>query len=461
MPGAAPGSPNGASLATHFVLMLYGLAWWLLTPLAVSYLLWRSRAQPEYRRGWRERWAIGLGRHALAGSSQDGREADCQDTEFSSPLWVHAVSVGETRAAQALIETLMERDADLNLLLTHMTPTGRALGRELYASRWPGRVRQAYLPYDSGRAMGRFLTHWRPRLGLIVETEVWPNLCARAARERVPLVLINARLSERSFVKGFRWRMLMTPALRSLTAVLAQTDADAARLRRLGRDAVSVLGNLKFDTRAAPGAVLVGRHWRSACAGRALVLAASTRDGEEMRLLRAWREHCGHTEPRSRPLLLIVPRHPQRFDAVAAEISAAGFSLARRSLDWPGRCADVDVMLGDSMGEMPAYYAMADVAIIGGSLLPFGAQNLIEACALGVPVLIGPHSYNFEQAAIEAIAAGAAQRVPDATDAVVRALALVNDRAALSVMSDAGLTFSNGHRGATQRTLAALAPWLG
>jgi 3-deoxy-D-manno-octulosonic-acid transferase len=344
-----------------------------------------------------------------------------------------------------------------------MTPTGREVGEALYVKRWPQRVTQAYLPYDYGWAMTRFLRHWRPRLGLIMEAELWPALCDRASRLQVPLVLVNARLSERSLRKGLRWQALVTPALRSLAAVLAQTDADAARLRRLGREAVAILGNLKFDTTAAPDAVAAGVQWRGACGARAVVLVASTREGEEALLLRAWRDRSPspRTSAQPRPLLLIVPRHPQRFDAVAEEITAAGFSLARRSRDFPGACADADVVLGDSMGEMAAYYAMADVAIIGGSLLPFGAQNLIEACAQGVPVLVGPHSYNFEQAAIEAIAAGAALRVLDAPVAIDQALSLVGDPAARSAMADAGRAFSVAHRGATQRTMDALRPWLG
>jgi 3-deoxy-D-manno-octulosonic-acid transferase len=436
----ALGPPGSAVAPGRGALALYRLAWILATPLAVAYLLWRARRQPEYRQHWRERWALAPGRD-----------------DATRPVWIHAVSVGETRAAQPLIEAMLARDPDLRLLLTHMTPTGRSVGEELFVRRWPERVRQAYLPYDYPGAMRRFLARWQPRVGIIMETELWPNLCAAAARRPVPLVLVNARLSPRSLRKGLRWRALIEPALGSLAAVLAQTEADAARLRQLGRGSVTVLGNLKFDITPAPAPVALGRQWRAAPGARPLVLAASTRDGEEALLLQAWRALCP-PGPQA-PQLLIVPRHPQRFDAVAAEIVSAGFPLARRSGAWPS--VESAVLLGDSMGEMPAYYAMAEVAIIGGSLLPFGAQNLIEACALGVPVIVGPHTYNFEQAAIEAIDAGAARRVDDAHAALVQALALLADDPTRSAMARAGLAFTESHRGATARTMAALQPWLG
>ncbi|MCX7271824.1 MAG: 3-deoxy-D-manno-octulosonic acid transferase, partial [Burkholderiales bacterium] len=241
---------------------MYRLAWILATPLAVAYLLWRARRQPEYRQHWRERWALAPGRD-----------------DATRPVWIHAVSVGETRAAQPLIEAMLASDPGLQVLLTHMTPTGRAVGQELFVRRWPERVRQVYLPYDYPGAMRRFLTRWQPRVGIIMETELWPNLCAAAARQPVPLVLVNARLSQRSLRKGLRWRALIEPALGSLAAVLAQTEADAARLRQLGCGSVTVLGNLKFDITPAPAPVALGRQWRAAPAARPVVLAASTRDG--------------------------------------------------------------------------------------------------------------------------------------------------------------------------------------
>jgi len=449
---------------------LYSLAWLLATPLAIAYLLWRSRAQPEYRRHWRERWG-------LVAARRDDRPL----------VWVHAVSVGETRAAQPLVAALLARDPSTRVLLTHATPTGRETGALLFAAH-AQRVVQAYLPYDGARAPGRFLAAWRPCLGVLMETEVWPNLSAACRRAGVPLALVNARLSERSLRKGTRWGVLIRPALRSLACVVAQGAADAERLARLGRENTTVAGNLKFDVTPPEPALALGRAWRARLAGRPVVLAASTRDGEEALLLDAWRAHAGRL---GGALLAIVPRHPQRFDEVAALVAARGFALARRDDLGPRddaapaatkrdelprgaesapRDADprpggvdpagADVVLGDSMGEMFAYYAMADVAIIGGSLLPFGGQNLIEACAAGVPVVVGPHTFNFADAAALAVEAGAATRVADADAAVGRALELVADEGARAQAAARAAQFARLHRGATARTLAALEAWL-
>lgn len=423
--------------------LLYSVAWWLATPLVLGYLLWRARRQPEYRLRWGERW---------------GRFRDAAARRGPGPLlWVHAVSVGETRAAQPLVAALLERHPQARLLLTHMTPTGRAAGAELFG-RHGDRVIQCYLPYDLGLAQRAFLRAWRPTLGILMETELWPNLGAQARRAGVPLALVNARLSERSLRKGLRWRALMAPALRGLACVVAQTPADAGRIRRLGRAEVSVAGNMKFDVSPAPELVARGQGWKARLRGRPVLLAASTRDGEEALLLDAWQARA---QARS-ALLVIVPRHPQRFDEVAAEIARRGLRSARRTaLDGPGfDPGSIDVLLGDSMGEMPAWYALADVAVLGGSLLPFGGQNLIEACALGVPVVMGEHTFNFADAAAQAIEAGGGLRATDAVDALGKALSLLEDRPRRDRMGQAAAAFAAAHRGATARTLALLAPWL-
>ncbi len=435
-------APGVTGPRERVALGLYRLAWWLATPVAMAYLGWRARRQPAYRHHWGERWCLPGG--------------PVPRVNDSAPVWVHAVSVGETRAAVPLIEALLTEDPARWVLLTHMTPTGRETGQTLIAERWPERVRQAYLPYDLGVSMARFLRCWRPRLGILMETELWPSLCHEARRAGVPLALVNARLSARSQRKGERWRSLIEPALRSLALVQAQTPADAARLRALGGASVGVMGNLKFDQTPAAEGVERGRAWRAAIGSRPVVLMASSREGEEALVLGAWRELVTDAPPG--PRLLVVPRHPQRFDEVARLLAAAGGPVARRSADWPAPAAPL--ALGDSMGEMSAYYAMADVAIIGGSLLPFGAQNLIEACALGVPVIVGPHSHNFAQVAEEAIAAGAAIRVADAREAVAVAVSLLADPARRATMGKAGIAFAQAHRGATRRCLQALRPWL-
>lgn len=455
--------------------LLYTLGWWVATPLVVLYLLWRARRQPEYLAHWPERWGF------------------VPKRRDDAPLvWVHAVSVGETRAAQPLVVALLERDPTVRVLLTHMTPTGRETGRELFGRRFGDRVVQCYLPYDGAFAPGRFLRAWRPSVGLLMETELWPNLCAAASRAGVPLALVNARLSEKSLRKGWRWRSLLGPALGSLARVVAQTGADAARIARLGRTDVRVAGNLKFDVSPDEALLARGRVWRSALTGRAVVLAASTREGEEVLLVEAWQRQSAESpaapgglasfstpdrapapgagtpgaarSTHGAPLLVVVPRHPQRFDEVAAMLEARGLRVARRSRLDPEFLdlvpSEIDVLLGDSMGEMFAWYAMADIAIIGGTLRPFGGQNLIEACAVGVPVILGPSTYNFEEAAEAAAAAGAAQRVTDAATAIGAAQRMLDDSAALARAARDALDFASRHRGATQRTIEVIGPLL-
>ena len=366
--------------------LLYSLAWYLATPLVVMHLLWRSRRQPEYLRHWNERWSL-LGRRPAA----------------QRPIvWIHAVSVGETRAAQTLIVALERDYPHLQILLTAMTPTGRQTGEQLFGDR----VLRSYLPYDYPGAMRRFIEYWRPQAAIIMETELWPNLMANCVRHSVPVCLVNARLSQRSLRKGARWGGLISVALKQLSAIAVQSEADAQRLRTLGARQLTITGNMKFDITPAPQQLELGRHWRAKIAARSVVLAASTREGEERLLLAQWRRHASAATG-ARPLLVIVPRHPQRFEEVGELIREAGLSMTRRSQFGAGSAAraqaaeagEVDVLLGDSMGEMSAYYAMADVAILGGSLLEFGGQNLIESCAVGTRIILGQHTFNFDEAA--------------------------------------------------------------
>lgn len=418
--------------------LLYSLLFLLAMPLVWLRLLWRARRQPDYLRHLGER-------HGHYPPPPPG-----------PLLWLHAVSVGETRAAAPLIEALLQAYPGHTLLLTHMTPTGRATGAEL-AERHAGRVVQAYLPYDLPFFCARFLAHFRPRIGLLMETELWPNLIAAAAARDLPVLLVNARLSARSARGYARFAGLIRPALATLAGIAAQSEADAGRLRTLGARQVSVCGNLKFDMTPAPEALQRGEGWKAALAGRPLWLAASTRDGEEALLLDAFAV-CLRAQPRL--LLALVPRHPQRFETVASLVAARGLRFRRRSEDGVPT-ADTQVWLGDSMGEMAAWYAAADVALIGGSVLPFGGQNLIEAAACGCPVLVGPHTFNFAQAADDAIACGAALRVADAPaagDAVLRLLAAPAERQA---MREAALAFSRAHRGATERTVALVGVFYG
>jgi 3-deoxy-D-manno-octulosonic-acid transferase len=431
--------------------LVYRALWWLIAPAAVLRLLIRSRRERGYREHIGERFGFGY---------EDGaaRRAD----NLAPLVWVHAVSVGETRAAQPLIEALQRAHPDARILLTHMTPSGRATGVQLFGST----VWRSYLPYDSPRLVRRFLRTWRPSLGIVMETEVWPTLIDECRRAHVPLVLTNARMSARSFKRAAKFGSATRDVFGGFTRVLAQTAADAERLTALGARDVAVLGNLKFDMTAPPELEARGHAWRAAIGDRPVWVAASTREGEEVLVLQAF------TALRARvpeALLILVPRHPQRFDEVAELVDAAGLSCVRRSA-WAGRPAaagsgieaapalpsSVNVLLGDSMGELGAYYAASDLAFIGGSLLPLGGQNLIEACAAGVPVLIGPHTFNFTQATNDAIAEGAALRVSDPS-ALARGLReIFTDKARRLAMCGAASAFAAKHRGATVRTVAVL-----
>jgi len=419
------------------IRLLYSAAWWLVLPLVLARLWWRGRKEPGYRQHMAERFGFYLDK--------------ANDRRRQSVIWVHAVSVGETRAAEPLIDALLAAYPDYAILLTCMTPTGRATGQILFG----GRVRQSYLPYDIGWLVGRFIRRFTPSICVLMETEVWPNVMAACERYRVPVVLVNARLSPRSLAKGQRLSGLIRDAAGRLTCVAAQTEADAARLRQLGAPDVCVTGSIKFDVTPPPAMLDKGAWLRDRIGARPVLLCAITRDGEEALILDALvKAEMGNT------LLMIVPRHPQRFDEVARLIAAHGLIMRRRSEleeDAP-LPADVQVLLGDSMGEMFAYHVACDVAFIGGSLLPLGGHNLIEACAVGKPVLIGPSTFNFSAASEDAIAAGAALCVADASMLLREALRLLQADGERTAMGARALAFAQQHRGATARTMALLRP---
>ena len=397
----------------------------LALPAYVLRLWWRGRAEPLYRHAVAER----LGRYA--GKPSAGW------------VWVHAVSLGETRAAAALIDALRIQKPGMRLLLTHGTATGREAGRGLLHD---GDA-QTWLPYDTPGIVARFLAQFGPVVGVLMETEIWPNLLLAAKAASIPMVLASARLSEKSRKKGARLDALLHPALQSLALVLAQTEDDAQRLRCSGASPVHVSGNLKFDVDPDTDQLAQGRTWRGLLQ-RQVVLAAITREGEEALLLAAWTRLA---EPR--PLLLIVPRHPQRFDDVAALVRARGLTLARRS-SWvetpPDDALLAQVWLGDSMREMALYYAVAQVALLGGSFAPLGGHNLIEAAACSCPLIMGPHTFNFAEAAAMSIAAGAAVRVADMPQAIGQAMVMLAPEVNQQ-FSGKALAFASKHRGAARR----------
>lgn len=419
---------------------LYTALWWIALPLVLLRLWRRGRQEPGYRQQIGER----LGFY------------DQFDTVESKPpiIWLHAVSVGETRAAQPLIEALLLAYPRHTVLLTHMTATGRATGQQLF-SRNAARVVQSYFPYDTGWMCERFLRYFKPEICILMETEVWPNMVRQCVRQRVPVMLANARLSARSLRRGQRFGAILLEAAAGIDCVAAQSEADAQRLRLFGARRVNVTGSIKFDVQAPPEMVAQGRLWRKDFGTRPVLLCASTREGEEPLILEAL------VQLRQRDFLtVLVPRHPQRFDDVAAMAVAHGLTLQRRSAGFEEMSGATDIVLGDSMGEMFAYYAACDVAFIGGSLLPLGGQNLIEASSLGKPVLIGPHTFNFQLISEDAEKAQAALRITDASAMLQAAQALFSDASRYATMASSASAFASHHQGATARTMTLIAPFL-
>lgn len=382
-----------------------------------------------------------------------------------APVWIHAVSLGETRAAQPLVQELLKRRWPV--VLTHTTATGRREGARLYgAAIDAGQLRQAWLPYDTPGACRRFLEEVAPSCGILLEREVWPNMIHEANARNVPMVLASARLSERSARRSRYAGRVLRDAYAGLDRVLAQTEQDAARLRSCGARNVQVCGNIKFDMTASGDQIALGRAWRRIWDRHAVVIA-STHEGEESAFIQAYmaREHGGHgVQGRhgEAPLLIIVPRHPDRFDAVAAQLAHSGLRWARRSavdLLQPLPPA-TQILLGDSMGELYTYYAASDVAIVAGSFFATGGQNLIEPCAVGTPVVIGPQAHNFTEATLDALSSGAALRAADAADALDTAIKLLDNAPARADMTAAGRNYVALHMGASERILGAVSQLL-
>ena len=413
------------------ILKLWSLLLWLVQPGLRLKLARRARAEPGY---------------ALAVDERFGLYSVPSEAGF---IWVHAVSLGETRTAALLVAQLRQALPACRLLLTHGTATGREEGRRLLQ---PGDV-QVWQPWDTQGAVARFLTHFRPRIGLLMETEVWPSLVAGCRAQGVPLVLVNARLSEKSLRQAQHLAWLSGPAYRHLSAVFAQTEADAQRLRLLGAPVQGVFGNLKFDATPDAAQLARGRDWR-ALRQRPVLMFASSREGEEAQLLAQLAVH--RTQPEAAALQwLIVPRHPQRFDEVASLCRQAGWSVSRRS-EWGDSPQPADIWLGDSMGEMALYYGLSDVALLGGSFEPLGGQNLIEAAACGCPVIAGPNTFNFSEAMELAQAAAAAWSVANMATAVRRAMALARDLPRQQQAALACEHFAAAHRGALGRTIGSV-----
>ncbi len=407
---------------------LYRVLFWLALPFALFRVIWRALRQPDYLKNLPERFGFAPAAYE------------------ENPIWIHAVSVGETRAAEPLIRALRAKHPNLPVLLTCTTPTGRTTGEQLFGSD----VRQLYLPYDLTPAVRRFLRIHRPKMGILMETELWPELILACKAQSIPVYLINARLSERSARRYGLARSLFSTVLDAITSIGAQSESDATRLQNLGAARVSVCGNLKFDRSAAPSDFALAEAFRQRIGSRRVLLVASTRSGEEALVLDAWKQ-----APHDDVLLVLVPRHPQRFHEVANLIEKRALSFQRRSSNAPVH-ASTEVWLGDSMGEMFAFYLACDVAAIGGSFLEFGGQNLLEACAVGKPAIVGPHMFNFAEATQLALTAGAALQVTSANEAITVALELLHHPHCLQTLGEAGRTLMHAHQGATQRVLDVL-----
>lgn len=412
---------------------LYTLLFYLALPLVLSRLYWRGIKAPEYRRRWRER----LGFYPFP-SRQD-------------VIWFHTVSVGEAEAAFPLIRLLQSQYPQFPILVTTTTPTGSARVRAVLADQ----VEHVYLPYDLPIVVRRFIAHFRPRLAVVMEKEIWPNLFAACAAESIPLFIINARLSARSARSYHKIPALVRPALACVTMIAAQTDEDAARFAEIGAapKQVKVLGNVKFDVAIDPATIADGQSLKCQFfAGRWVLIVASSHQGEEDVFLDLY--------PRLKAdlpelLLLIVPRHPERFQLVRQLAEQRGLQVAMRS-EQRGCSAQTDVFIGDSMGELKMLYAAADAAFVGGSLVPVGGHNVLEPAAVGVPVLFGPEMFNFQEIAERILAAEAAIQCADRERIFSVVMRLYQDKAFANQLVTRGKMFVQANQGATARVAALL-----
>ena len=426
----------------------YTLLVWSMQPMLRRKLQRRGRDEAGYLEAIEERFG-----HYTTPPAQD-----------KHLVWVHAVSLGESRAAAVLIDALRSQNPSVRILLTHGTATGRAQGKSVVRE---GDV-QVWQPWDTPAIVRRFLHHFKPQAALIIETEVWPNWVAECRKVGLPMLLVNARMSHKSQQQAKRLSWLSYPAYLGLSGVWAQTEADAERLRDLGATVKGVTGNVKFDAKPDPRNLAQALLWKEKLP-RPVVMLSSSREGEEqmwLDALQALRDQQLEGQAHVNAVQwLIVPRHPQRFDEVSALLASRGWHVSRKSTWHDGPPAveagdEKTIWLGDSLGEMALYYGLSDAALLGGSFAPLGGQNLIEATACGCPVVMGPHTFNFAEAAELASLAGAALRVQDMAQGVTTALQLVNSGADENAHVAACLAFSQAHRGAAQRTVEAVVPYL-
>jgi 3-deoxy-D-manno-octulosonic-acid transferase len=403
----------------------YTLLFYLLTPFIMLRLLWRGIKAPAYRRRWNERFGF------------------YNKTYPQNAVWFHAVSVGEAEALFPLLRLLRARRPGLNLLITTTTPTGSARVQATFG----GLAEHVYLPYDMPFVIRRFMETFKPRLAVIMETEIWPNLYAECGRHQVPLFLINARLSEKS-ARGYRKiPSLIRPALANVSLIAAQTGDDAERFARIGAkpEAVKVMGNMKFDIEIAEETIAKGRGLKSSAFGERFVwIIASTHKNEEALFLGLYPKIKAKIPEL---LLVIVPRHPERFIEVRKLCEERRLNVVMRTSGKPCS-AETDVYIADTMGELKMLYAAADVAFIGGSMVPVGGHNLLEAAAVGVPVMFGPYMANFKEIAAGILSRKAALQCRSEDDIVNTIHSLYADSVQRTELANQAVAFLRENRGA-------------
>lgn len=406
---------------------LYRLLWSIAPPLIRRYLRRRAQAAPAYLLHWNERFGKPL------------------DNAVQTPIWVHAVSVGETRAAAPLITELRRHFPDAPLLLTQMTPTGRAAAEALFPD-----AQCRYLPYDHPDYVAQFFREHRPHFGILMETEIWPNLMHAAHHNNVPLFLANARLSERSMHGYLKARSVIAPAMAMLTNCFAQTAADAERLTTIGAPHICISGNTKYDITPPAAMQHLATTFRQRIGNRPIVVCGSTRaykgEDEAEMLLSAWQQHLKHHNT----LLVIVPRHPERFQAAYQTAVKLGLTAQYRS-DNAAVSKHTQVWIGDSMGELFAYYQLADAVFVGGSLVDTGCQNIIEPIACGKAVWFGPSIFNFQATCEAALTANAATQISSADTFCQQATTLIASPSYHTQQIERAAAFIAQHQGASRR----------
>jgi 3-deoxy-D-manno-octulosonic-acid transferase len=412
--------------------IVYSLLVTLAAPVAFAITAWRGIAAPAYRDRLSERFGFTRLRFA------------------KPPLWVHAVSVGEVQAAAPLVRALAARYPGEPILVTTATPTGGERVRALFGET----VRHAFLPYDTSGAVRRFLDRTQPRIAVVMETELWPNLFRACAQRRIPLVLASGRLSEKSVRRYRRVASLFRDALARDVIIAAQSDTDAARFREVGATRVTVTGSIKFDLEVPPASLAAGAELRAKqFAARRVWVAGSTHDGEEAQVLEA-HEQVRSVHPDA--LLILVPRHPQRFDKVSAWLRSRGVEHARRSRGEAVN-ATTPVLLGDTLGELLAFYAASDVAFVGGSLVPIGGHSLLEPAALARPIVTGPYTFNARDIAQGFLTAQAAIEVTDSTSLGRVVSELMGDAPRRRELGERAARLVAANRGALGRVLELVA----